>query len=153
MERESKSTPQPAAQTKTETAKAVEGQPQQFSSAGPIPAVVAAQSAPSAPTASEKAYDKPEQAAQETKLAGLNTKLTQIEQVLARPNPTRLVLEAVKADLAALEAIKDSLGDLSEEMSLLLQMYQDRMAKAFEMLSNMMKKSSETSSQIISNMK
>jgi hypothetical protein len=47
----------------------------------------------------------------------------------------------------------DSLGDLSSDKQLRLQMLQDRRAEAMEMLANIMKKQSETSSTIIGNLK
>ena len=51
------------------------------------------------------------------------------------------------------EADSDSLSEASEIMSLRLQMYMDRRSKAIEALSNLMKKQSDTSSTIISNLK
>ena len=50
-------------------------------------------------------------------------------------------------------ADSDSLSEASEIMSLRLQMYMDRRSKAIEALSNLMKKQSDTSSTIISNLK
>lgn len=47
----------------------------------------------------------------------------------------------------------DSKSELGEQLQLRLQMYMDRMSKASEMLSNIMKKFSETAGQIISNLK
>ena len=153
MLRESKSTPQPAAQTTTETAKAADGRPQKFTSEGAIPSVFAGQPISADPTASEKAFDPPAPAPETTRLAALDTGLTRIERVLARPNPTRVELEAVRSELEALEAVRDSLSEVSEEQSLRMQMYMDRMSKADSMISNMLKKFSETSSGIVANMK
>jgi hypothetical protein len=48
---------------------------------------------------------------------------------------------------------KDGLSDLSQEQSLKLQMYQDRYGKLMEMLSNIMKKQSDTQASIVSNLK
>ena len=47
----------------------------------------------------------------------------------------------------------DSLGDMGDELSLKLQMAQERRAKFYATLSNIMKKSSDTSAGIVANMK
>ena len=47
----------------------------------------------------------------------------------------------------------DTLGDLSQEMSMKLQIYQDRLNKFMRTLANMMKKISDTDSAIIANLK
>ena len=47
----------------------------------------------------------------------------------------------------------DSLGDLTEMQQLRLQMYMERRQKAYEMLSNIMKKQSDTQDAIIGNLK
>jgi hypothetical protein len=76
----------------------------------------------------------------------------------ARPAPTLSVLDrptrtSLNQQFNELKTEMDSLGDLSEEQSLRIQMYMDRYAKFMEMLSNMMKKASDTQAGIISNMK
>jgi RNAse (barnase) inhibitor barstar len=48
---------------------------------------------------------------------------------------------------------KDNLGDMSQEQQLQLQMMMDKKNKLEEMISNMMKKISDTQNQIISNLK
>lgn len=62
-----------------------------------------------------------------------------------------------RAELAAYVAAhsdgEDSLDDMSEEQQLRMQAAMDRRQKAFEALSNMMKKASETESTIIGNLK
>jgi hypothetical protein len=62
-------------------------------------------------------------------------------------------LGRLEADLEGWQAKYDTLGDTSEEQGIKLQMYQERRAKFFEMLSNLMKKVSETSSTIVGNLK
>lgn len=59
----------------------------------------------------------------------------------------------VEKEVEALKSQLDSLADLSEESQLRLQIIMDRIAKAFQTLSNIMKKSSETASAIIQNLK
>jgi len=73
--------------------------------------------------------------------------------ILAQPR-----LELANAGAAAGQALPpdaelDSMSEIGEMTSLRLQMYMDRRAKAFEALSNLMKKQSDTSSTIISNLK
>jgi len=70
------------------------------------------------------------------------------------------VIEWGDNSLDQLEAIQESMkdeldsnSDLSEEMSLRMQIYMDRVAKIHKTLSNLMKKLSDTQSQIIGNMK
>lgn len=48
---------------------------------------------------------------------------------------------------------KDSLSDMSEMQQMRMQMYMDRRQKALEMLSNLLKKESDTSNSIIGNLK
>ena len=64
-----------------------------------------------------------------------------------------LTLAALTAAAEGSQDQKDTLGELSAEVSLKLQVYQERRARYLEMLSNLMKKSSETSAAIVSNMK
>jgi hypothetical protein len=65
----------------------------------------------------------------------------------------RMTFLALTAAVQAAQTQRDSLGDLGSETSLKLQTYQDRYSKFMDMLSNLMKKQSETSSAIISNLK
>jgi hypothetical protein len=58
-----------------------------------------------------------------------------------------------KADLEDPKAEMDSLSDASEEQQLKLQMLMDRRAKAYELLSNVMKKTSDTAAAINANLK
>ncbi|MCC6808181.1 MAG: hypothetical protein IT381_12220 [Deltaproteobacteria bacterium] len=73
--------------------------------------------------------------------------------VVGRESAPEMTLAQLRATIEEWEGKKDTLGDLSEQLSLKLQMYQDRRAKMYSTLSNILKKNSETSSQIISNLK
>lgn len=154
MFRQSQPVSKSASPTTTETSTAASA-PQKFTSEGAIPGVGAAPVMSRTPTASEKAYDSPPspEQDQDAKLNVVETELTHIERMLARPNPKPADLQAMQAALEAWRDRADSLGDLSDEMSIQLQMYMERLAKADAMLSNLMKKSSETSSGIVANMK
>jgi hypothetical protein len=57
------------------------------------------------------------------------------------------------AEIETPQESRDSLSDLSEQQQLKLQRLTDRRAKAFETLSNLMKKFSETDQAIIGNLK
>lgn len=59
---------------------------------------------------------------------------------------TKAVLDQIKNDL-------DSMNDISEMDSLTLQMWMDRLSKLISTLSNVLKKISETESQIVQNLK
>ncbi|MCC6806222.1 MAG: hypothetical protein IT381_02265 [Deltaproteobacteria bacterium] len=59
----------------------------------------------------------------------------------------------LKAVIDEWEGKKDTLGDITNELAMKLQLYQDRRAKIFDMLSNMMKKASETRGNIVANLK
>jgi hypothetical protein len=61
--------------------------------------------------------------------------------------------KAMRAAQDSLKDQKDALSDMSQEQQLKMQMMMDRMSKAEQAMSNMMKKASETSSGIISNLK
>ena len=79
------------------------------------------------------------------------------------PNTVRLIRSGVngdklsKADISTkVEEMKkdiDAMSELGEAAQLKMQMYMDRMTKAYSAASNMMKKFSEISGQIIGNMK
>lgn len=73
--------------------------------------------------------------------------------VLAQPRPELANVGAAAGQSPPPAADSDSLSEASEIMSLRLQMYMDRRSKALEALSNLMKKQSDTSSTIISNLK
>jgi hypothetical protein len=47
----------------------------------------------------------------------------------------------------------DQLADISQEQQMKLQTYMDRMSKAEQALSNIMKKTSDTSAQVLQNLK
>jgi hypothetical protein len=64
-----------------------------------------------------------------------------------------MTLDQLGSAIESWSARQDTLGDLTQEMSISIQMYQDRYTKFASTLSNMLKKASETESQIISNMK
>lgn len=66
---------------------------------------------------------------------------------------TTSVERPLQAKLAPIQDESDSLSELSEEQQLKMQMYMDRMTKADAAMSNAMKKFSETSSTIVSNLK
>lgn len=65
----------------------------------------------------------------------------------------RQIAEPLQSEVDQIRSEKDSLSELSDQDQLKMQMYMDRMTKADSALSNAMKKFSETSSMIISNLK
>ncbi len=65
----------------------------------------------------------------------------------------RMAFLALTAAVEADQELRESMGDLSNETSLKLQTYLDRRSKLMSTLSNLMKKYSETSDSIISNLK
>ncbi len=65
----------------------------------------------------------------------------------------RLTLAAFDVAVETLEGKMDTLADLSQQMQLRIQLLSDRRAKMYEMLSNLMKKSSQTAESIIGNIK
>ncbi len=69
------------------------------------------------------------------------------------PAPRGMTLGELDASLEAWDNKKQSIADLSEQLQLKLQMTMDRRAKMFELLSNLMKKSSSTGDAIIANTK
>jgi hypothetical protein len=66
---------------------------------------------------------------------------------------TQAARGAIDAELAEAKRELDSLSELTELDSLRLQMAMDRMSKAQALISNMLKKSSDTANSIIQNMK
>lgn len=62
-------------------------------------------------------------------------------------------LAAIAARIEELRSQYDSLSELGEEQQLKLQMYMDRRSKTLSALSNIMKKLSDTGSQIVQNLK
>lgn len=62
-------------------------------------------------------------------------------------------LDQLKALREEWEGKKDTLGDISQELALKLQLYQERRSKFMEMLSNIMKKSADTKGAITQNLK
>jgi hypothetical protein len=79
--------------------------------------------------------------------------LKQRIDLCAQGNCGRTSMAQLNAELENLKGQMDSLSDLSEQVSLRLQMMMDRRSKMISTLSNIMKKISETSSSIIQNMK
>jgi len=71
------------------------------------------------------------------------------------PDVSAVICESKEEALCLdeLQQKEDSLGDLSEEMALRMQMYMDRRAKVLQVLSNIMKKTADTADAIIANMK
>ena len=63
------------------------------------------------------------------------------------------VLAEMKGILESEQDTKDRLGDVNAEVLIKMQMLNDQRSNFMEMLSNMMKKVSETSQQVIQNMK
>jgi|GEM_PF-4377765 len=68
-------------------------------------------------------------------------------------NCPRRELESYKIQLKGLKEKLDSLNETGEEQQFLVQRYMNRMTKADQILSNILKKLSETAGQIISNLK
>ncbi|MCC6807448.1 MAG: hypothetical protein IT381_08490 [Deltaproteobacteria bacterium] len=66
---------------------------------------------------------------------------------------SEMTLAQLEADIEKWQSQYDSLGDLSEEQAIKMQMYQERRAKFFETLSNVMKKTADTSKAILGNLK
>jgi len=93
-------------------------------------------------------------AAQRSAMATLGTTpdgaITQPGQVQGIEEMSLAQMDAYIGDW---EAKKDTLGDMSEERSLKLQMAQDRYTKFMSTLSNMMKKMSDTGAGIVANLK
>ena len=81
----------------------------------------------------------------ETKHLKIRLPVVVSEKIVAIKDP--------KMQTEKLQSEKDTLGDISNEMSLKIQMYQERHSRFMQMLSNMMKKLSDTDSAIISNLK
>jgi hypothetical protein len=65
----------------------------------------------------------------------------------------RMVFLALTAAVQSDQEQRDSMGDLSTETSVKMQMYLDRRSKFISTLSNLLKKMSETSDAIVSNLK
>ena len=84
----------------------------------------------------------------------INTKLINPSITKVNPSVNRTVTVAeVDEVIDSLQSKMDILGEMSENTSLRLQLYQDRYSKFMSALSNIMKKISETQDQIIQNMK
>jgi hypothetical protein len=90
----------------------------------------------------------------------LSSRVSQIEsqtpaspkfrRIQVRPNPTFADVKAVQSDL---KSKLDSMSEMGETESLRLQMVMDRRSKFLEALSNLMKKTSDTSDSVIKNIK
>src|SRR5664279_5034579 len=87
----------------------------------------------------------------------LKDQLAQMQKANQQKQAQRAAANAGKQQQAAIQdSIKDhqdQLGDMSQEMQMRMQMSMDRMSKAEEALSNIMKKNSDTANSIISNLK
>ncbi len=73
-----------------------------------------------------------------------------IRRLLVRPNPTYADLNALQNDI---KSRLDSISEMGETDSLRLQMTMDRRSKFLEALSNIMKKTSDTSASVVKNIK
>jgi hypothetical protein len=94
------------------------------------------------------------QAIEKQKVAQASVKSQLREEYSKQQTQPRIARSAaLDSYLASQNVTYDSLGDLSEEQQLKMQMLMDRRLKANEAASNIMKKSSDTSSGIIGNMK
>ena len=80
----------------------------------------------------------------------LDTTVAQPEQMAGL---TELTLAELDAYCDKVQSQNDTLGDMSAERSMRIQMFQDRYAKFLQTLSNMLKKASDVDSGIIANMK
>ncbi len=80
-----------------------------------------------------------------------------IDHSVRQPDRIEGLKEMTLGQLASVieswESKKDTMSDLSQEMSLKIQLYQERLSKFMSTLTNMMKKMSETSSGIVNNLK
>ena len=71
-----------------------------------------------------------------------------------QPAPVASVNAAsLQADVDDMQVQRDSTADHSEEISLRMQMYEDRRAQTLKMISNLQKKASETAAGITANLK
>lgn len=77
----------------------------------------------------------------------------QIPKVFEGANTLALDLEAARAVQEELQRDLDSMSEMGEMESLRLQMALDRMSKLMSTLSNLLKKSSDTASSIVQNLK
>ena len=59
----------------------------------------------------------------------------------------------ISAQLEAAQGRIDSMGDMSNEMQISIQLQQERYTKAFQTLSNIMKKFSDTMDAMVANLK
>ncbi|MGZ8702109.1 MAG: hypothetical protein ACXWZY_07435 [Gaiellaceae bacterium] len=80
-------------------------------------------------------------------LLDLDRQLAEIDQ---RQQSVEKYQDAIQENAHYAAATKD---ELSEELTLKLQLYQERRAKFLEMLSNMMKKNADTAQGIVANLK
>jgi hypothetical protein len=73
-----------------------------------------------------------------------------VRRLQVRANPTFADLNALQSDL---KSRLDSMSEMSEMDSMRLQMVMDRRSKLLEALSNIMKKTSDTSDSVVKNIK
>jgi hypothetical protein len=71
----------------------------------------------------------------------------------ANVSGTEMTSDELDAHIDDLQGTLDSLGDLSDQISMRLQLYQDRRSKFYEALSNIMKSVSDTQNAIVGNLK
>jgi hypothetical protein len=87
----------------------------------------------------------------------LKSQLEDMQQANQQKQAQRAAAEAQKQQQAAMkDSLKkhyDQLADISQEQQMKLQTYMDRMSKAEQALSNIMKKTSDTSAQVLQNLK
>jgi hypothetical protein len=126
--------------------------------ASKYPAAYRAPQAPAAPanpapTASTTVTAAPVTAAMAAAIANLNAAPEAARQPANDASLRQMSLADVDALIEKLQSKGDTIGDLGEELSLKLQMYQERRSKFFETLSNMMKKMADTSGGMIANLK
>ena len=76
-----------------------------------------------------------------------------MRDVRASAEVRQVDLDSIRAKALALENSQDSLNEMGEMESLRLQLYMDRISKLMSTLSNILKKISDTSTQIVQNLK
>jgi len=125
---------------------------QSFTNQGALPPVGGHGAKPHATTASEQAFGKHDPSAT---LHASSAGLDAVDRALAAAHKSgsRGDLPPISAQLDAIKERLDTLSDLGNEVSLELEMYQERYAHLREVLSNMMKSSAETDSNITGNLK
>jgi hypothetical protein len=88
-----------------------------------------------------------------SKTPSLGVSLYKVSPVPSVGDPKPLTKDQLATLCGELKAVESSLSELGEEQQLKMQMVMDRMTKADQMMSNLAKKVSDTSSGIIQNLK